>query len=268
MKDLYIKTPTGRLCYRFKSNKGKTIVFLHGASGSLSAWDFIYPYFYEKGYSILLIDLRGHGKSIRSKNWFDYKLEEHAQDIATILKRKRVKKFILVGHCLGGMIGATFTFLYPKQVEKLILINPGLNKRTFFFNSITHSFLLMIFSLINLVPFDIKANKQNRVDYKSYVNSHDFSPWRIFDDLKHTGIRPLISQTQAFFEWQGEKYYNNVDIPTLIIGGKKDHVFNIHISKIIKKLLKNSRLKLINTNHISVINKPEQICEEIIKFIQ
>ncbi|MDO8610026.1 MAG: alpha/beta hydrolase [bacterium] len=267
MEDQYIRTEDGAICYRVIKNKGKTIVFIHGGGSSLSSWEFIYPFFHKKGFNIILIDLRGHGKSLRSENWYDYRLEKHAQDIAKILAKEKIKKAILVGHCLGGMIGITFAFLYPDKVENLILVNPGINNKSFFFNSFTKTFVIFLYSLMRIFPLKTIYSISYRVDYKPFQRSHDFSPFRLFEDLKSTGIVSVLSQTQAFFEWQGEQYYKNINIPTLIIGGKKDVVFNIHVSEIIKKLLKNSTLKIINTSHTAVINNPKEIKNAIYHFI-
>lgn len=53
----------------------------------------------------------------------DYSMEAYAEWIAVYMNENGIEKAHLAGHSLGGYILATFGVLFPKKVEKLILIH-------------------------------------------------------------------------------------------------------------------------------------------------
>lgn len=268
MKDRYLATPYGLLCYRIEKGSERTVLFLHGGGGSSSAWDIIRPYLNTIPNEKLFLDLRGHGKSFRPDNWREYNLEEHAKDIFALINKLNIKRCIVVGHCLGSMVATTFATQHPERVEKLILINPGINRGTIFFNR----FIQLTYSALNacteLLEIKSISPSKHRVDYTQFRNSHDFSPKRLWTDLYHTGLRTAISQSKAFFHWNYEKVYKSIITPTCIIGGTHDIIFNRFVLEKIMHLIPESQLTFINSGHISVITHPKEVAEKIKLFLR
>ena len=69
------------------------VVFVHGAGGSSSIW-FKQIREFSKHFNVLMIDLRGHGKSKRSfLNAFKkkYTFTSLAQDIVDVLDKEKIK---------------------------------------------------------------------------------------------------------------------------------------------------------------------------------
>ncbi len=64
-RDVYIKSSDGLALHAYlKENKGhKTLISIHGYKGTAFDNSSLCSYFYEKGYSVLVPDLRCHGKS-------------------------------------------------------------------------------------------------------------------------------------------------------------------------------------------------------------
>jgi pimeloyl-ACP methyl ester carboxylesterase len=268
MKDIYAPSYKGKICYQIiNKNKKKALLFLHGGGGSINSWGLLQPYFTNNEFTQIYVDLRGHGKSYKPNNWDDYKLKKHAQDILLILNKNQIKKVILIGHCLGSMIAATFTSIYPVFVEKLILINPGINFNSIFINKYTKLALIRLYQISRY--FKLKhPNNPQRVNYKEYQGEQDFSPRRLWVDYKNTGLLTLMAQMVAFFSWDTKKIYSSIKTPTLIISGKKDILFTKRISLTIQKYIKNSQLIEADTGHVSVINNPDIIAKYIKQFIQ
>ena len=80
MKEFYFKE--NHIYYRmndFKPDR-KTLVFVHGMSGSSSAW-IEYEEKFSKEYNVLTYDLRGHGKSHRYKKFNDYEIDKFTEDL-------------------------------------------------------------------------------------------------------------------------------------------------------------------------------------------
>lgn len=267
MKEYFVKTKNGKISVQACILKGKkALLFLHGIGGSVNSWGLIKPLLSKLNYSYIYLDLRGHGKSYRPIHWKEYRFENHVEDIDSVLKRFNINKVILIGHCLGAMIATTFTSLYPEKVEKIILINPGLNNRSIFFNKFTNQILLIFYNFFKQINI-FYPKKLERADYSKYKGDYDISPKRLFADYSHTGLVSIFAQALAFFDWDAKKTYLSICSPTLIVRGKNDILFSEEVSKSVQRFIKNSKLIHANTNHVSVINKPETIAKHIMNFL-
>ncbi len=258
-----IITAEGSLCYQIEKGRGTPLIFLHGGGGSLSAWSLIKPYFHTIRKTKIYIDLRGHGKSFRPDNWQEYSLEKHAEDILALISKLKLKKCIVIGHCLGSMVAATFAAKYPERVEKLILINPGVNRGTVLFNRFTHCLYTIIYRCVELLKIRPILPPQNRVNYIKFKKSHDLSLRRLWTDLRYIGLRTAISQSKAFFHWNYERVYRAIKTPTCVIGSINDTIFSRSTTEKVKNSIQRAKLFMINSNHLSVINNPEEVVKKM-----
>jgi 2-succinyl-6-hydroxy-2,4-cyclohexadiene-1-carboxylate synthase len=100
----------------------KAILCLHGKWGRGETWnDFIIRYRHK--YRIIAPDQRGHGLS--DKPIAPYRSEDLANDAAELLKRLGIGRPIIMGHSMGGRIGAYLAALYPEMAKALIIIDCG-----------------------------------------------------------------------------------------------------------------------------------------------
>lgn len=93
------------------------ILFIHFSGGNLRMWDGIIPQF-EKEYSILAADLRGHGKS--DKPLRGYHIDDMANDLYLLLKELNVEKCHVVGSSLGAEVGVSLAAAHPEMVLSLV----------------------------------------------------------------------------------------------------------------------------------------------------
>jgi esterase len=100
------------------------LVLLHGAASNLTRWsEFVEQTCLRATRDILRLDLRGHGQSLYRGR---IGLEIWCDDIAAILKQQGIARAILIGHCLGANIAATFGARYPGMTAGLVLVEPML----------------------------------------------------------------------------------------------------------------------------------------------
>ncbi|TMA35135.1 MAG: alpha/beta hydrolase [Deltaproteobacteria bacterium] len=95
-----------------------TVVLLHGwiASGGLN-WFQAFESLRGR-YRVIAPDLRGHARGIRS---WRFKLTDCADDIAALLRKKRVQNAILVGYSMGGPVAKLVWRRHPELVSGLVL---------------------------------------------------------------------------------------------------------------------------------------------------
>jgi 3-oxoadipate enol-lactonase len=95
-----------------------TVVLLHGwiASGGLN-WFQAFESLRGR-YRVIAPDLRGHARGIRS---WRFKLSDCADDVAALLRKKRIQNAILVGYSMGGPVAQLVWRRHPEIVSGLVL---------------------------------------------------------------------------------------------------------------------------------------------------
>ena len=165
-----------KINYLYKNDnvtKKITFVFLHGLGGNLYAWKDYFSLFNKRGYATLAIDLRGHGLSKRADKPQQYDLEIFARDVKKILDKEKIKNFVLVGHCFGGVIASIFQKKY-KSAKALILISATSKAPT------RLKIVEPILGLLNRFHEYLPEDKiVNRTDYSEYIGTTDYDINRI-----------------------------------------------------------------------------------------
>ncbi len=78
-----------------------TAVFIHGAQNDHSVWGLQTRYFAHHGWSVLAVDLPGHG---RSQGPALHSVEAMADWLQALLDAAGVRKAVLIGHSMGSLI--------------------------------------------------------------------------------------------------------------------------------------------------------------------
>jgi sigma-B regulation protein RsbQ len=102
------------------------MLFAHGFGCDQNMWRFVTPAF-EKDYRIVLFDYVGAGKSdLGAYDAARYaNLDGYAKDILDICEALDLRKVILVGHSVSGMIGVLAANREPQRFAHLILVGPS-----------------------------------------------------------------------------------------------------------------------------------------------
>ena len=96
-----------------------TVVFIHGAQNDHSVWILQTRYFAHHGYSVLAVDLPGHG---RSKGKALTSVEAMADWLLQVMDAAGVEKAHLVGHSMGSLIALETQARAPARVSKMALV--------------------------------------------------------------------------------------------------------------------------------------------------
>lgn len=254
---------------RRTTQKNYVLVFIHGAGGDLNAWSKERHSFHERGIATLALDLRGHGLSDRPHTFDAYKLTSFARDVAGIIRQERLKNVIIVGHCFGGMVAITLYSLYPRLAQAYVLIDttykaPQYLKRLFsgspFLRNLRHAILQH--KLLQKTQF-------SHVDFSKFKGTGDFNLLRIYSDITHTSLKSWLFTYETIAHFDGTAILRRMKRPVLIIVGEKDLIFPVLVSRKIRMFVKQSTLNIVpNANHVIVLNNPEIIEREIMRFIK
>jgi 2-succinyl-6-hydroxy-2,4-cyclohexadiene-1-carboxylate synthase len=96
---------------------GEAIVFLHYGGGNMVMWNGVIPFFTDD-FRVILMDLRGHGKSDRPAG--GYHMDAMARDVVGVLDALGVEKAHVVGSSLGAEVGLSMAANFPGRVYSLV----------------------------------------------------------------------------------------------------------------------------------------------------
>lgn len=105
-----------------KQTNTPTLLFIHGWCADLSSFDEQMKYFSETNQCIA-VDLPGFGKSSRPK--LDYTMTIYGEILNEFCAKLKLKKPVLLGHSLGGLIALEMSWQKPKLPAAIILVDPA-----------------------------------------------------------------------------------------------------------------------------------------------
>ncbi|QSQ24812.1 alpha/beta hydrolase [Pyxidicoccus parkwayensis] len=102
------------------------VVFVHGLAGNASHWE-AQLHHVSPARRAVAVELRGHGGSERPRDG-DYSLEALAKDVAAAAQE--LKRFVLVGHSIGGGVALACAAAHASRVAGLMLVDPMSDARS------------------------------------------------------------------------------------------------------------------------------------------
>jgi pimeloyl-ACP methyl ester carboxylesterase len=232
----------------FGKSNTKTIVVLHGWGRTLDEW-INFANTMSSEYKVVLIDLPAFGSSPPFPKNAD--LDDYIQVLGVFLNGVDVKKCTLIGHSFGGKLGIVLASKY-KYIEKLILVAPSGVEHRYSITNIKYIFFKLLKPLQFLFPKKIRDNIIQKISSEDY------------NDLPDT-----MQQTFKNVSFQDvSSYARKIKIPTLIVWGENDPVLPLKISKILKRMMVNSRIRVVwGAKHDPHLEKPSTFDQIIAEFL-
>lgn len=113
----YVNVDGARIYY-CRYGVGEPILLLHGGLGHGGNWAYQVPFLTNLGYSVIVPDTRGHGRSTRDARPFSYELL--AEDLRVLCQTLCIGKTSLIGWSDGAVTALIFADTYPDKVRSLI----------------------------------------------------------------------------------------------------------------------------------------------------
>ena len=243
------------------TGKGRTVVLLHGFLGSHKIWENTILNL-SKSYRVIAIDLPGHGAT----ECFGYihTMELMAKSVKAVMDKLRLKKYVIIGHSMGGYVSLAFAELYPDMMKGLALVNSTSRAD----------------SDERKANRDraIKAVKQNKEIFVRMSVGNLFSEEnreRLVEEIEQTKLEALKTPVQGIVAaLEGMKVRNDREVilhfapyPILLILGKKDPVL-VYEDNV--EQVENTSVKLISYDggHMSHIENCEELVKDLFEFFK
>lgn len=110
-----------------QTGNGEPLLLLHGFTGSGDNWrEHVSPF--AEQFSVLTIDILGHGRSSAPSDPDRYSMEAVSADLVAMLDALEIERCHLLGYSMGGRLALFTAVHHPNRVRSLILesSSPGL----------------------------------------------------------------------------------------------------------------------------------------------
>ncbi|HWV38733.1 MAG TPA: alpha/beta hydrolase [Vulgatibacter sp.] len=116
----FLETRDGtRLWYRI-AGRGPALVCQNGVGVTITFWEDLAARFATKGYSTVLWDYRGHGRSDEPKDPSRFTLATCVEDLLFLMDELRIDQACLLGHSMGAQLGWEFYRSHRDRVKALV----------------------------------------------------------------------------------------------------------------------------------------------------
>lgn len=232
------------------------ILILHGWNLQASKFLPLQKELSKRGYKVYCLDLPGFGESKPSKeSWF---LSDYVDFVKRFIRENKLSEIILIGHSFGGRIAIKLAAEQPKFLHALILTGaPGINPVPAFkirFFLVLAKIGKLIFSLPVLsYGRDLTRKFLYKVAQATdYYNTNDY----MLETFRNTVKESLVP------------YMGQISTPTLLLWGAEDKMVPVGIAEKMEKMLKNSKLVVIDdARHGVPWTHPKEFTDEVEKFL-
>jgi pimeloyl-ACP methyl ester carboxylesterase len=116
----------GTRIYYETRGKGKPVVLIHGFISNMESWKraALYNDLANNGFKVILIDLRGNGRSARPHVAEAFEDDAEAMDVRIMADKLGLQKYSVVGYSRGAII-ASRVILLDKRVNAVVLGGMG-----------------------------------------------------------------------------------------------------------------------------------------------
>jgi non-heme chloroperoxidase len=253
------------------------IVFHHGWPLSSDDWDTQMLYFLGKGYRVIGIDRRGHGRSAQVSDGHD--MDHYAADAAAVTEHLDLRNAVHIGHSTGGGEATRYVARHGQpqgRVAKLVLVGA------------VPPLMLETPANPGGLPIEVldglrKSLADNRAQF--YL---DFASGPFYS-FNRPGAKPIPGLIQNWWRqammggakahYDGIKAFSETDftedlkmieVPTLVMHGDDDLIVPIaNHARLTAKLLKKSTLKVYeNFPHGMLSTHADVVNPDLLAFIK
>lgn len=237
------------------------IVFIHGAQQDHSCWTLQSRWFAHHGFTTLVPDLPGHGRSAGVPLT---SVEAMADWIVALLDEVGVKEATLVGHSLGSLVVIDAALRHAGRVAKAVLVTPSLPM------PVSEALL--------------DAAQHNEAKAAAMINEWSYSPhgqmggntvpgmWMLGMNLRlmarqktgvfHTDLNACNTYTRTI------ETLADMRCPTLILAGSRDRMTSPKVAKQLATTLPAARLLVLSGGgHSLMAEQPDAVLDALQDFV-
>lgn len=246
----------------YRHGQGDTcLFFIHGFAEDHTVWDNQLNHF-KNDHNIILVDLPGCGASEALHEEISMKLL--ADLINDIVEKENVKKFVILGHSMGGYIALQYLSIYPEKVSALGLLHSSayaddaekLEKRK------------QAITVIEKKGKDTYLNTTYRslLHGEDHINKYLSLLEKMGEKIK---AKVLVAYIKAMMAREDHSaLLQKVDIPFCFIIGKHDGAIPFEVSMRQTHIANSTYIKVLeSTGHVGMLEEEDAFNRELGEFL-
>ena len=264
---LQIKTPElkylsymqGQIAYR-EAGTGQTLFFLHGMNGNSKSWENLF-YSLSSSFRVVAWDAPSFGGS----DVFGDNIEEYKNAAKALIETLKLKKIILIGHSMGGLIASQLAYDNDVSVSGLILSSTHLGFGCKKGEPLMERYAnrLKTFST-KLSDIDYAMERAQRNTPEGTSESVIKFLANVALDIRKESIRDGGRMSQ---EADNTNICKDLKVPVLILSGGKDTVISTEMhASLIAALPRAHKVVFPKAGHASFAEYPDQFNYQVIEF--
>ena len=239
--------------------KGFPLVLVHGFLGSSKMWEPQVNFFKDR-FRVITPDLPGFGKSnkVKSQN----SIQSIANLLLDCLEEKKIDKFYLLGHSMGGMIVQEMAKKHGNKILKLVCYSTGPR------GEMPGRFETVDQSRENLKKKGLEVTAKNIAKTWFILGEKAKYFDLCLEAGRQTSIEAADNALIAIKNWDGVENLQNIKISTLIIWGDKDKSYNLKQVQTLEENISDSNLVIFKgCAHNVHLEQPDQFNHTIKNFL-
>ncbi len=228
---------------------GEPLVLLHGWGDSGENWLSVAEQL-SKQRQVFLVDLPGFGGSDAPEEAWG--VEEYLDVVERFVSEMELEKPVVVGHSHGGKVACHFAAKNNPCAGLVLVASSGVDRRSlektmriYFYKAMKH--LLSLLGETGERLLEKLRNKMGSTDYQQAGS------------MRGTLIRVVNQKLFSLLP--------SIRVPTLIIWGSEDPILNISQSKLFRRLIPDSYIRVVwGASHHPHLDAPQELAGLIGEF--
>ena len=255
----YLSYRQGQIAYR-ETGTGQTLFFLHGMNGNSKSWENLF-YSLSSSFRVVAWDAPSFGGS----DVFGDNIEEYKNAAKALIETLKLKKIILIGHSMGGLIASQLAYDDDVSVSGLILSSTHLGFGCKKGEPLMERYAnrLKTFSTkLSDIDYAMERAKRNTPEGTSESVIKFLA--NVALDIRKESIRDGGRMSQ---ETDNTNICKDLKVPVLILSGGKDTVISTEMhASLIAALPRAHKVVFPKAGHASFAEYPDQFNYQVTEF--
>jgi pimeloyl-ACP methyl ester carboxylesterase len=218
-----------------------TVLLLHGWTASADLNFFAAYASLAESYRVIALDLRGHGRGMRSMEPFS--LEDCADDAAALLEQLGAGRVIVVGYSMGGPVGLLLARRHREQVAAVVMQATALEWRRAVRERAVWRLLPVLDLSLRFGVGSVFAERVLRQAVKEAPELTDYRPWLAAESRRATA-RDLVAAGRALSRYDARPWADQLDVPAAMLVTTHDRLVRPAKQRELAKALRASVLEI------------------------
>jgi len=232
---------------------GPALILTHGYSATLEMWQGqVEPL--SRGHTLVLWDMRGHGKTEGPADPALYSEAETVADIAALLDAVHAERAVVGGLSLGGYMSLAFHLTHPERVRALLILDTGPGFRR---------------TEAREAWNERAMETAERLESQGLDLLRELSPERATS--KHLSAAGLAMAARGMLTQRDARVIDSlpaIRVPSLVVVGDKDAPFLGSADYMAARIPGAKKVLIPNAGHASNMDQPQAFNAAVLDFLK